>query len=98
MNPAAQIEFMDDEVQIVRRFLSEGEYEFLMRFSAKLVQDDPYFHIGNHFRDLPEYIEWVCHTGERLGESLHLEWSDVAHGSLLIRNKPKHKFRLKSHQ
>jgi len=44
----------DDEVQIVRRFLSEEEYEFLMSFSTKLVRDDPYFHIGNHFRDLPE--------------------------------------------
>jgi integrase len=98
VNPAAQIEFIDDEVQIVRRFLSEDEYLFLLSFSAKLVREDPYFHIGNHFRDLPEYLEWVCYTGERLGESLHAEWSDTSHGSLLIRPKPKYKFRLKSHQ
>jgi hypothetical protein len=82
VNPAAQTEFMDDEVQIVRRFLSEEEYEFLMGFSAKLVRDDPYFHMANHFRDLPQYLEWVCHTGERLGESLHVEWSDTSHGIL----------------
>jgi site-specific recombinase XerD len=98
VSPAAQIEFMDDEVQIVRRFLSEAEYGFLMKFAAQLVRDDPYFQIGNHFRDLPEYLEWVCHTGERLGESLHTEWSDTPHGSLLIRPKPKYRFRIKSHQ
>ena len=69
-----------------------------MSFSAKLVRDDPYFQIGNHFRDLPEYLECVCPTGECSGESLHAEWSDTSHGSLLIRPKPKHKFRLKSHQ
>jgi integrase len=98
ISPAAQIEFMDDEVQIVRSFLSEEEYSFLMEFAAKLVREDPYYSMGNHFRDLPEYIEWGCHTGERLGESLHAEWSDTSHGTLLIRPKPKHKFRLKSHQ
>jgi site-specific recombinase XerD len=98
VSPATQIEFMDDDVQIVRRFLSEAEYELLMEFVQKLVNDEPYFQIGRHFRDLPEFLELVCHTGVRLGESLHLEWSDIAQGNLLIRPKPKHKFRLKSHQ
>jgi integrase len=98
INPAAQIEFMDDEVQIVRRFLSLEEYEFLVRFASDLVENDPYFHIGKHFRDLPEFLEFGCHTGLRLGEILHAGYSDVVNGTLLVRPKPQYKFRIKNHK
>ncbi len=98
VNPAAQIEFMDDEVQVVRRFLSLEEYDFLMGVARNLLENDPYFHVGNHFSDLPEFLEFGCHTGLRLGELLHLEYSDIVNGILLVRPKPQFHFRIKNHQ
>lgn len=89
INPAAQIDFMDDEVQVVRRFLSLEEYDFLLKTARELVDNDPYFHVANHFRDLPEFLQFGCHTGLSLGELLHVEFSDVIGGILLVRPKPQ---------
>jgi integrase len=97
-NPASQVEFMDDEVQIVRRFLTLNEYDVLYQTAERIVHDDPYFHIGNRFRDLPELLAVGCHTGLRLGELLHIEYQDIVHNTLLVRPKPHYNFRLKNHQ
>lgn len=97
-SPAAGVEFLDDDVEIVRRFLSLEENEVLLRVAEEVVENDPYYHIGNHFRDLAEMIEFDCHTGLRLGEFLHVEFSDVVNGVLLVRPKPKFKHRIKNHQ
>lgn len=97
-NSAREVDRMDDEIQIIRRFLSEEEYKFLIPFAVKQVEEDPYFHIGNHFRDLPEFIQLAVHTGPRLGELLHIEFRDVMNNTLFVRQKPKLHFSLKSHQ
>jgi integrase/recombinase XerC len=97
-NPAGQVEFLDDEVQVVRRFLSKEEYDVLHTTAQRITTDDPYFHVQHHYRDLEELLAFGCHTGLRLGELLHVEYQDIVHHTLLVRPKPQYQFRIKNHQ